>query len=158
MSAFKHVRESPVDVRKSLEDPQTAMESPVDPETVKESIKVTVTMRIIKIEAQGYPGTGKTSLLNLAMGEDPASTRDSTDFVEPPSRYMVSETSGGKWEKLTTDKILEGISTEMKRVNKFQDMEASMEYEQSIVEDETTPPTVSTLRLQLLTGTNFSKF
>ena len=153
------VLESSVDpqtVRKSPEDPQTAMESSVDPETVKESIKGTVTMRIIKIEAQGYPGTGKTSLLNLAMGEDPASTRDSTDFVEPPSRYMVSETSGGKWEKLSTDKILEGISTEVKKVSK-QDMEASTEYEQSIVEDETTPPTVSVSSVSALALTEISQ-
>ena len=133
-------------------DPETVMESPVDPETVRESIKLTVTMRIIKIETQGYPGTGKTSLLNLAMGKNPASTRNSTGFVEPPSRFMVSETSEGKWEELSTDMILEMISEEVKKVMNSQDMVSLTEYEQSAFEDEATPAeNVSCVPTQALT-------
>ena len=129
--------------------------SPVDPKAVMESSKVTVTMHIIKIEAQGYPGTGKTSLLNLVMGEDPAPTCtcDSTGFVESPSHYMVSETFGGKWKKLTRSKILEGIK---KKVDELQDQQASVEHIQqstSCFEDKATPPPerVSSVSIQALT-------
>ena len=125
--------------------------------TVMESIKVTVTMRIIKIEAQGYPGTGKTSLLDLAMGKNPAPIRDSTGFVEPPSRYMVSETSEGKWDELSTDMILEMISEEVKKVIKSQDRVSVMEYEQSAFEDKATPFTEDVSSVPTLAMTEISQ-
>ena len=125
--------------------------------TVMESIKVTVTMRIIKIEAQGYPGTGKTSLLNLAMGKNPAPTRNSTGFVEPPSRYMVSETSEGKWDELSTDMIIEMISEEVKKVIKSQDRVSVMEYEQSAFEDKATPFTEDVSSVPTLAMTEISQ-
>ena len=34
-------------------------------------------MSIVNVGAQGYPGTGKTSLLDLAMGKDPADIQGS---------------------------------------------------------------------------------
>ena len=126
-------------------------------ETVMESIKVTVTMRIIKIEAQGFPGTGKTSLLNLAMGKNPASIRNSTGFVEPPSRFMMSETSEGKWEELSTDMILEMISEEVKKVIKSQDLESLTENEQVTCEEKATPPAENSSSVLTQTMTEISQ-
>ena len=78
-----------------------------------------VSMYITNIGAHGYPGTGKTSLLDLAMGKEPALTRNSTGFVDPPSRYLVvkSEDSDGvKWEHVTTDKMTEMVCGAMKKL------------------------------------------
>ena len=44
----------------------------VDPNAALNSLGLKVSMYITNIGAHGYPGTGKTSLLNLAMGKDPA--------------------------------------------------------------------------------------
>ena len=52
------------------------------------SLGVTVTMEIINIGTQGYPGVGKTSVLDLAMGNDPALIRNSTDCVDPPLHHI----------------------------------------------------------------------
>ena len=48
----------------------------------KASLGVTVTMMfdITNIGTQGYPGTGKTSILDLAMGKEPAPQRNSTGW------------------------------------------------------------------------------
>ena len=46
----------------------------------KASLGVTVTMNITNIGTQGYPGTGKTSILDLAMGKEPAPQRNSTQL------------------------------------------------------------------------------
>ena len=55
-------------------------------------------LKITNIGVHGYPGTGKTSVLDLAMGKPPADTRTSTDCIEPPDRYMMtgSEDSSGE--------------------------------------------------------------
>ena len=63
-------------------------------------------MNITNIGTQGYPGTGKTSILDLAMGKEPALQRNSTDCIDPPSRYMLinSEDSSAaqvEWENVT---------------------------------------------------------
>ena len=45
------------------------------------------------------------------MGKDPAPTRTSTDFVDPPSRYLMidSATEGVEWENVTTDKMFQMV-------------------------------------------------
>ena len=74
-------------------------------------------MNIINIGAQGYPGIGKTSVLDLALGKDPAPTRTSTDCVDPPSRYLMidSATEGVEWEHVTTDKMFGLVCEAMKK-------------------------------------------
>ena len=83
-----------------------------------ESLGVTVTMEITNIGTQGYPGVGKTSVLDLAMGKDPAPTRTSTDCVDPPSRYLMidSTTEGVEWEHVTTDKMFELVCKASKKI------------------------------------------
>ena len=72
----------------------------------KASLGVTVTMNITNIGTQGYPGTGKTSILDLAMGKEPAPQRNSTGCVDPPSRYMLvgEDSAEDEWENITNSR------------------------------------------------------
>ena len=84
----------------------------------KASLGVTVTMNITNIGTQGYPGTGKTSILDLAMGKDPAPQRNSTGCIDPPSRYMLINSEGGaqvEWENVTTDKMFQMVCGAVKK-------------------------------------------
>ena len=84
----------------------------------KKSLGVSVTMEITNIGTQGYPGIGKTSVLDLAMGKEPAPTRTSTDCVDPPSRYLMIDSAdsvGVNWENVTTDKMFEMVCEAMKK-------------------------------------------
>ena len=84
----------------------------------KKSLGVSVTMEITNIGTQGYPGIGKTSVLDLAMGKEPAPTRTSTDCVDPPSRYLMidsADSKGVEWENVTTDKMFEMVCEAMKK-------------------------------------------
>ena len=84
----------------------------------KASLGVTVTMNITNIGTQGYPGTGKTSILDLTVGKEPASQRNSTDCIDPPSRYMLINSEGGaqvEWENVTTDKMFEMVCGAVKK-------------------------------------------
>ena len=75
-------------------------------------------MEITNIGTQGYPGVGKTSVLDLAMGKEPAPTRTSTDCVDPPSRYLMIDSAdsvGVNWENVTTEKMFEMVCEAMKK-------------------------------------------
>ena len=51
-------------------------------------------MRLSKFRTMGAPGSGKTSVLDLTsfpMGKPPATERESTDCIEPPTCMVVSE-------------------------------------------------------------------
>ena len=89
----------------------------IDPDVAKASMGATVEMEITNIGCQGYPGVGKTSVLDLAMGKDPAPTRTSTDCIDPPSRYLMIDnpTEGVEWENVTTDKMFELTCKAMKK-------------------------------------------
>ena len=90
---------------------------PVNPNDAMRSLGVSVTMEITIVGTQGYPGIGKTSVLDLALGKDPAPTRTSTDCVDPPSRYLMidSATEGVEWENVTTDKMFKMVCGAMKK-------------------------------------------
>lgn len=83
------------------------------------SLGETVTMEITNIGTQGYPGIGKTSVLDLAMGKEPASTRTSTDCIELPLHHMMikSKDSDGriKWEKVGTDEMFRMVCEAVKK-------------------------------------------
>ena len=78
-------------------------------------------MNITNIGTQGYPGTGKTSILDLAMGKEPAPQRNSTGCIDPPSRYMLinseadSSAAQVEWENVTTDKMFEMVCGAVKK-------------------------------------------
>ena len=92
----------------------------IDPDVAKASMGVRVKMEITNVGTQGYPGVGKTSVLDLAMGKDSASQRNSTDCIDPPSRYLMTDsaTEGVEWEHVTTDKMSELICKAMKKTIK----------------------------------------
>ena len=87
----------------------------------KASLGATVIMNITNIGTQGYPGTGKTSILDLAMGKEPAPQRNSTGCIDPPSRYMLinseadSSAAQVEWENVTTDKMFEMVCGAVKK-------------------------------------------
>ena len=89
----------------------------IDPDIAKASMEVIVKMEITNVVTRGYPGVGKTSVLDLAMGKDPAPQRNSTDCIDPPSRYLMidSATEGVEWEHVTTDKMSELLRKAMKK-------------------------------------------
>ena len=89
----------------------------IDPNVAKTSLGVDVKMEITNVGTQGYPGVGKTSVLDLATGKDPAPTRTSTDCVDPPSRYLMidSTTEGVEWENVTTDNMFKMVCEAMKK-------------------------------------------
>ena len=92
--------------------------STISDSVAKASLGVTVTMNITNIGTQGYPGTGKTSILDLAMGKEPATQRNSTGCIDPPSRYMLINSEGGaqlEWENVTTDKMFEMVCGAVKK-------------------------------------------
>ena len=92
--------------------------STISDSVAKASLGVTVTMNITNIGTQGYPGTGKTSILDLTMGKEPASQRNSTGCIDPPSRYMLINSEGGaqvEWENVTTDKMFEMVCGAVKK-------------------------------------------
>ena len=75
-------------------------------------------MNITNIGTQGYPGMGKTSILDLAMGKEAAPQRNSTGCIDPPSRYMLINSEDGaqlEWENVTTDKMFEMVCGAVKK-------------------------------------------
>ena len=90
----------------------------VDPDVAKTSLGEKVEMEITNVGTQGYPGIGKTSVLDLAMGKEPVSTRSSTDCVDPPSRYLMIDScskEGVEWENVTTGKMFKLVCEAMKK-------------------------------------------
>ena len=90
----------------------------VDPYEAMNSLGAKVTMEVTKIGVQGYPGIGKTSILDLAMGKEPALVRNSTGCVDPPSHYMLIDNEDSmefEWENVTTDKMFELLCGAVKK-------------------------------------------
>ena len=93
--------------------------SNLDPDDAMDSLESHVIMNITNIGTQGYPGTGKTSLLDLAMGKPAALTRNSTGFADPPSMCLAiknKDSTGAVWENVTTEKMSEMLCGAMKKV------------------------------------------
>ena len=65
----------------------------------------------------GAPGSGKTSALDLIMGNDPATVRHSTGCFEPPARAIMSGQFLGQdctWEDMDADKLFERLCMAVK--------------------------------------------
>ena len=80
------------------------------------AVGLEVTIHVTNIGTQGYPGTGKTSTLNLITGEVSDGTRESTGFFESASRrmYMQAAKDSTVWEKVSTDRMSELVCEAMK--------------------------------------------
>ena len=93
--------------------------SNLDPDDAMDSLESNVIMNITNIGTQGYPGTGKTSLLDLAMGKKVSSTRNSTGLADPPSMYLAiknKDSTGDEWEIVTIEKMSKMLCGAMKKV------------------------------------------
>ena len=67
-----------------------------------------VTVSISNVTTHGHPATGKTSVIDLAMGRPPAVDRHSTGVAEPPSCSIIvgdDSSEDVEWEELTPDRI-----------------------------------------------------
>ena len=84
-------------------------------------------MRLSKFRIIGAPGSGKTSVLDLTMGKPPATERESTKCMEPPTRMVVSEPPSARkvtiapilahemvWEIVTRDRMYEMVGKYLK--------------------------------------------
>ena len=79
------------------------------------TVGLEVTIHVTNIGTQGYPGTGKTSTLNLITGEVSDGTRESTGFFESASRRMYMQAAKDSvWEKVSTDRMSELVCEAMK--------------------------------------------
>ena len=92
-----------------------------DQNVAKNLMKIEAIMKITNIGTQGNPGIGKTSVLDLAMGKPPAGTRTSTDFADPPSRYMMLNSTDSEgviqWKNVTNDEMAKMVYGAMKTKN-----------------------------------------
>ena len=80
-----------------------------------------VTVSISNVTTQGPPATGKTSVIDLAMGRPPAVYRHSTGIAEPPSCFIVVGDDGSEdveWEELTPDRMLDMVCETIKALAK----------------------------------------
>ena len=71
-----------------------------------------VTVSISNVTTQGPPATGKTSVIDLAMGRPPAVDRHSTGVAEPPSCSIIvgdDSSEDVEWEELTPDRMLDMV-------------------------------------------------
>ena len=71
-----------------------------------------VTVSISNITTQGPPATGKTSVIDLAMGRPPAVDHHSTGVAEPPSCSIIvgdDSSEDVEWEELTPDRMLDMV-------------------------------------------------
>ena len=93
---------------------------PVDRSDAMDALGTNVIMNITNIGTQGYPGTGKTSLLDLAMGKEHSLERNSTGCIDPPSRYLVIKSGDSDkevtWEHVTTEKMFDMVCTAARKV------------------------------------------
>ena len=89
-----------------------------DLQAILDAFHYKVEMNISKLTLHGAPGSGKTSLLNLIMGNPPPKQRNSTGCIEPPARGIVTgsiATDGYLWEKVDTRKMLEIVCQTLKK-------------------------------------------
>ena len=100
-----------------------------------------VTIHVTNIVTQGYPGTGKTSTLDLITGEKSVGIRNSTGFVESASRrmYIQEVKDSTVWEKVDTDKMSVLVCEAMKeKIKEGQQKDAQQKVVQRVVQQKDT--------------------
>ena len=84
----------------------------VDIDEARDKLGYNVTVSISNVTTQGPPATGKTSVIDLAMGRPPAVDRHSTGVAEPPSCSIIvgdDSSENVEWEELTPDRMLDMV-------------------------------------------------
>ena len=99
----------------------------VDEGATKEAIKQEVEVSISKLVVSGSPGSGKTCVVNLSVGEPAPNVRNSTGCVETPVRAIAQSTiciNGTKLQKLETEQMLDKVCQAMRhRVDEIESEE-----------------------------------
>ena len=72
-----------------------------------------VSLSISNVSIHGFPATGKSSVIKLAMGQPPVMYHHSTAVAEPPKCSIIVG-DDVKWEELTPEKMLEMVSKTIK--------------------------------------------
>ena len=83
-----------------------------------------VTVNISTVTMQGPPATGKTSVIDLAMGRPPAVERHSTGIAEPPSCSIIvgdDSSEDVEWEELSPDRMLDMVCETIEALAKSDD-------------------------------------
>ena len=91
----------------------------VELDEAKDKLGRDITVSISKVSMHGFPATGKTSVVNLAMDQDPIMDHDSTGFAEPPSCSIIvkgNSSEDGKWEMFSTERMFEMLYNQAKTV------------------------------------------
>ena len=126
----------------------------VDEGATKEAIKQEVEVSISKLVVSGSPGSGKTCVVNLSVGEPapPPDVRNSTGCVETPVRAIAQGTiyaNGTKLQKLQTEEMLDKVCQAMRhRVAEIKSEEfvKEIQHHHKVPSVSTTPPQQSPLQ------------
>ena len=89
----------------------------VNPDAAHEALDQSVTVTITNLVVNGSPGSGKTSVVNLSVGEPAPTVRNSTGCVEKPVRAIAHgamHARGTKLHKLETKAFLDMINQAMR--------------------------------------------
>ena len=84
----------------------------MDIDEAKKELGYNVTVSIMNVTVQGLPDTGKSSLIDLAMGKRPDLDRQSTGVAEPPQCFIVvgdDSSENFEWETLPPHRMLEAL-------------------------------------------------
>ena len=84
----------------------------MDSDEAMDKLGYNVTVSISNVTTQGPPATGKTSVIDLAMGRHSAVDRHSTGVAEPPSCSIIvgdDSSEDVEWEELTPDRMLDMV-------------------------------------------------
>ena len=92
----------------------------VDIDEARDKLGYNVTVSISTVTTQGPPATGKTSVIDLAMGRPPAMERNSTGVAEPPSCSVIvgdDSSEDVEWDELTPDRMLDMVCETIKALD-----------------------------------------
>ena len=93
------------------------MSESVDPDVAHEALDQTITVTTTNLVVSGSPGSGKTSVVSLSVGEPAPTVRNSTGCVEKPVRAIAHgamHARGTKLQKLETKAFLRMINQAMR--------------------------------------------
>ena len=106
-----------------------------------------VTVEISNVTTQGPPATGKTSVIDLAMGRPPAMEHHSTGVAEPPSCSIIvgdDSSEDVEWEELTPDRMLDMVCETIEALAKPVDhLAISTEQRGAVLHETGATPTLS---------------
>ena len=108
----------------------------VEVDNARDKLGYNVTVSISNVSIHGLLGTGKTSVFDLATGDDPAMDHHSTSVVVPPQCSIIVPVEDGssdhvEWEGLSPNRMLEIICETVRALTKLAD-ERYVGSEQSI--------------------------